>query len=381
MAKEIKKKSDRNNREEKENKKEIEKKNKAPGFFNFLVDKFKKRNQIPDDLNRNMIQKIESVIEEFHETRERHKKNVSTYEQISGASKLSIEFFILLISSSLIAAFGLMQNSAAVIIGAMIIAPLMMPILGFALGSIWGDRHLLFISAVTLFTGILSAIALTAVIGFIMPGIEVNEQILARTNPTLYDIIIALASGFVGSYAFVNPKISGSISGVAIAVALVPPLAVTGISLGTFQWQSAFGSFLLFASNLVSISLAASLVFWKMKVHPASSEDEEVSQRAKRNLFLSTVLLIVISVPLVFFMKETLYIKAQTHKIEKAVISNFTAEEINIQLNKYFETYQVSCKIISLQDIDIEHKNKVIADIQKLFQSPVEIKIIIVKAM
>jgi len=360
---------------------EVEKPYHAPGLFRFLYESVLKKKTGQNQGGQSIIGKIGNAFDDYKEVRESHKRSLTTYEIIFESSRLSGEYFILLVGSTIIASFGLLQNSAAVIIGAMIIAPLMVPILGFALGSFWGDRRLIGQSALTLLVGIAGAVSLSAVIGFAMPGVEMNEQILARTNPTLYDIIIALASGFVGSFAFVNPKISPSISGVAIAVALVPPLAVTGISLGNLHWAAAMGSFLLFASNLVSISLAASFVFWRMKVHPYLPDTEEVSSRMKRNFLLSTMTLILIAIPLGFFMKETLYIKHQKTQIENVVKNDLPYEQISLELNKYVDTYHVKCQVISSKEANPEIKEKILNDIKQLFTEPVEIKLIILKSL
>ncbi|MDH4262126.1 MAG: TIGR00341 family protein [Spirochaetia bacterium] len=355
----------------------------SPGFFKFLSDSIfkKKSSQNPEIREENIYRKITGVFDEYNNIKKNHERNISTYELIFESSKLGNEFFVLLIGSSLIASFGLLQNSAAVIIGAMIIAPLMTPILGFALGSLWGDYKLMGKSSLTLFVGIVTAVTLSSIIGFIMPGIEMNSEILARTNPSLYDIVIALASGFVGSYAFVNPRISSSISGVAIAVALVPPLAVTGICIGTFQWHHSIGSFLLFASNLVSISLAASFVFWRMKVQPYMPDTGEINERAKRKFLLSSVVLILIAIPLGYFMKEVFYIKKQTTEVENMIKKDLPSDEITTHLNKYYKTYHLECKIISPKEADLALKEKIKSDIKTLFEAPVEIKLIIIKSL
>ncbi|MDH4199699.1 MAG: TIGR00341 family protein [Spirochaetia bacterium] len=356
---------------------------RAPGLFPYLYKYFfkKKPEQTGKTENKNIIEKIESAFENYREIKNIHEKNLSTYGIIFESSRLSSEYFILLVGSTLIASFGLLQNSTAVIIGAMIIAPLMTPILGFALGSLWGDRKLMAQSAMTLIVGISGAVFISAIIGLVMPGIEMNDQIVARTNPTLYDIIIALASGFVGSYAFVNPKISSSVSGVAIAVALVPPLAVTGICIGIFQWQSAIGSFLLFASNLVGISLAASFVFWKMKVRPYTEDAGEAASRAKRKILLSVVVLALIAIPLVFFMRQEFYVKNQIQRVEKIIQKELPSEQISTRLNKYLNEYHLESNIVTPANVDLTLKEKIKSDIQKLFDDPVEIKLVIIKSM
>ena len=300
------------------------------------------------DDSRSLLDRAFDAVNGYQEVLERHEKVTNAYEVISESSYLRREFFVLLIGSAFIASFGLFQNSAAVIIGAMLIAPLMGPILGFALGSIWGDRHLLSQSALTLFVGTLSVLIVSTFFSLIVPGIEMNDQIIARIHPNLYDILIALASGLVGSYAFVNPKISNSISGVAIAVALVPPLCVTGITLGQFDMQAALGSFLLYLSNLVGISLAASFIFWRMRVHPVETEEEEVSERAKKKIGVSMVVLVLIAVPLTYFTLESLRLKNHETNARQIIEAKLPEGDVmELRVNRFADGYVVIAKILT----------------------------------
>lgn len=284
----------------------------------------------------------------YQEKVKRYEEVTDIYEMISKGAYLDREFFIMLIGSAFIASFGLFQNSAAVIIGAMIIAPLMGPILGFALGAIWGDRQLLSQSFLTLFVGTLTGLGISFSLSMLVPGIEINEQIAARIHPNIYDIFIALASGVVGSYAFVNPKLSNTISGVAIAVALVPPLCVIGITLGQMDFQAALGSFLLYLSNLVGISLAASLVFWRMGVHPLESEKEEVSERARKKIGLSVAVLLLIAMPLMYFTVESLRLKGYETSARTIIETRLPEGEIlELRVNRFPDGYVVSGKILT----------------------------------
>ncbi|TAO06386.1 MAG: TIGR00341 family protein [Phormidium sp. SL48-SHIP] len=184
-------------------------------------------------------------------------------QEISGDSKLNLNFIFLSVASCIIATCGLLLNSPAVIIGAMIVAPLMLPLRGLALGAMKGDLFLFRRGATTLLMGTLISVALSAVIGAIasIPFTEFSPEILARTQPNLLDLVIALAAGAVGGFAKVRPKISDAIAGTAISVALMPPLCVVGLSLSQGAVFSARGAFLLYATNLLGITLACILVF------------------------------------------------------------------------------------------------------------------------
>lgn len=184
-------------------------------------------------------------------------------QEISGDSKLNINFIFLSVASCIIATCGLLLNSSAVIIGAMIVAPLMLPLRGLALGAMKGDVFLFRRGITTLLVGTLLSVLLSAVIGAIasIPFTEFSPEILARTQPNLLDLVIALAAGAVGGFAKVRPKISDAIAGTAISVALMPPLCVVGLSLSQGATFAARGAFLLYTTNLLGITLACITVF------------------------------------------------------------------------------------------------------------------------
>lgn len=180
---------------------------------------------------------------------------------LTAESSLTQNFIVLIISSCLIATFGLISNSAAVIIGAMIIAPLMLPIRALAFGALEGDISLFRESLKSLIVGTLSAIALSALIGRLISIPEFGSEVLARTQPNLVDLGVAVTAGAVSGYAKVRPQISDALAGTAIAVALMPPLCVVGLTLSQGFWPESLGSFLLFLTNLLGIALACMLVF------------------------------------------------------------------------------------------------------------------------
>lgn len=175
------------------------------------------------------------------------------------------QFFTLMVLSAAIAALGLVNNSAAVVIGAMLVAPLMTPILAIAASIVqgWGQRTLDSVAIVG--AGALAAIAVGVAVSFITPVLRTDlplpGELLARTNPNLIDLGIALAAGAAGGFVAVRTEASGALPGVGIAVALVPPLATVGLTAGLGLWDLSLGALLLFVTNLVAIVLAAGLVF------------------------------------------------------------------------------------------------------------------------
>lgn len=188
-------------------------------------------------------------------------------------ARLSQPYIVLLTCAALIATIGLLRNNAGVVIGAMVIAPLMNPIqsLSFALAS--NDRRLCRRSLLTVVVGIGLTVLTAAAISAVLPLDVVGREVLSRTRPTVSDLVVALTAGAAAAYAQSRPDLINSIAGVAIAVALVPPLCAAGIAMGTGSaittefglglisgWEIMRGSFLLFASNVLGILSASCAV-------------------------------------------------------------------------------------------------------------------------
>jgi uncharacterized hydrophobic protein (TIGR00271 family) len=175
-----------------------------------------------------------------------------------------IRFICLLILAAAIATFGLLGDSVAVVIGAMIVAPLMLPIMGLAFSVSIGDRDAIVRSLLVSLAGIATAVAvgllLTLPIARLMNP-EAIQQVMIRTSPRMLDLLAALATGLAGAFALSRKDVSDTLPGVAIAVSLVPPLANAGILFAFGEPRLAAGSLLLFATNYVAILLTGALVF------------------------------------------------------------------------------------------------------------------------
>jgi uncharacterized hydrophobic protein (TIGR00271 family) len=176
--------------------------------------------------------------------------------------------------SAFIASFGLSANNTAVIIGAMLVAPLMIPIFGISLGMLMGNAVLLARAFRSVLIGIIMAVVIAVVYGLLPIGLEVTSEMLARTRPNLLDLLVAVLAGFAGSYATVDERLSPGLPGVAIAVSLVPPLANTGLCLAAGAYSGASGSFLLFLANLFSIILVSSVIFFLAGLSRKSLHDQ-----------------------------------------------------------------------------------------------------------
>lgn len=206
------------------------------------------------------------------------------------ASVPSLSFYILLGLSGLIATLGLLANSVAIIIGAMIIAPLIGPITSIAYSSTVANRRLLKRSFLTLLTGVLFTVLISAIAVLLIGLKNVTPEILARTNPNILDLVIALAAGTAGAFANTRKRIADALPGVAIAVALVPPLSVVGIGLAWGESSLAVGALLLFITNLTGIIFSGVIIFLLQSYGSV--------ERAKQGLIFTVATLIILGVPL-----------------------------------------------------------------------------------
>jgi uncharacterized hydrophobic protein (TIGR00271 family) len=215
----------------------------------------------------------------------------SILEAVENGATPKPSFFLLVALSAVIAAYGLLQNSAAVIIGAMLVAPLMTPIFAISLGSVRGDRELLVKGLRAEAFGAMLAIGVAFLCGAFGPGAADVHEIVARTSPTLIDLAIAIAAGFAGAYTMTREDLSAALPGVAIAVALLPPLAVVGIELAAREYVLSGRAFLLFLANFLAINLAGSVVFGLTGFAPADHLKD--ATRVARRFGISIAALVV----------------------------------------------------------------------------------------
>jgi len=194
------------------------------------------------------------------------------YEGDRAQTKI-IRFSMLMIFASVIASMGVVSDSTAVVVGAMLIAPLMTPLMAMALSLVMGWPNRLGRSSLVALAGIALAIGIGLVIGlaeFTVVDTMTNGQIVSRSNPTVVDLVIAVAAGAAGAYGLSRPDVSNSLPGVAIAIALVPPLTVVGISYSQGDWDQGNGALLLFLTNAIAILVVGGLMFVMLGVAPLS---------------------------------------------------------------------------------------------------------------
>ena len=257
-------------------------------------------------------------------------------------------FAILMLLATTIATFGIATDSTAVVIGAMLVAPLMTPILGVSAGLINGKTRSTIISATITGLGVAFAVFVAWVLSATIPDLKTvmeSSQVTSRTAPSLLDLAIAIAAGAAGAYGVSRADSSDALPGVAVAIALVPPLAVTGIALHAGEFGQALGAFLLFLTNFFSILLMAGLVFiivgygsWSRLYH---------RRNRIRVSFAAVVLgVILISIPLALTARHVLR-EAADLRDTTALIFEWLGEGSTLRVNEVsIDGHEVSIQLL-----------------------------------
>lgn len=233
-------------------------------------------------------------------------------------ARINSAYIILMVLSTMLATVGLYLSSTSVLVGAMLLAPLMAPIISLAMGLLRLNEDLIRNSAIKIGVGMVIALVAAALITLLFPHKPITPEMEARLNPTLLDLAVAIIAGIAGAYTKSFREIIQSLAGVAIAVALVPPLAVAGIGLGRGDIQFFSQAFLLFSTNLIGIIFASTFTFRFLGFSPAV--------RNKRGIVLIMAILVLISIPL--------YISYQ-RIVDKMVFERSWKHERFLVNNKY----------------------------------------------
>jgi uncharacterized hydrophobic protein (TIGR00341 family) len=219
------------------------------------------------------------------------------YEEVEKNARLDLNFVVLIILSTIVAAIGIIENNVAVVIGAMVIAPLLGPNLAFGLGTALGDIPLMRKSALSNSVGIVLAIALSVLLGIFWPFAGKSPELLARTRVGLDSVALALASGAAAALSLTT-GLSSILVGVMVAVALLPPAVTLGLMLGHGDLGLAIGAGLLLAINLVCVNLASKVVFFLKDIRPRTWWEKKKAKRAMVIYILAWLATLII---LVFF--------------------------------------------------------------------------------
>ncbi len=287
------------------------------------------------------------------------------------SAKFSYVFLILMVLSTLLATTGLFSNSSPVIIGAMILAPLMSPIVSLSMGVIRAEKIMLQQSLRTLFIGIIMALIASSFYAFIMPLEQITTEMQSRINPTFLDLMVAVFAGIAGAYASSKEEVAKSLAGVAIAVALVPPLSVTGIGIGLFNLEVIYGSFLLFITNIVGITLSAALTFIVLGYAPV--------KRATKGIFYTSALMAIISIPLVLSfskMIEENNFSSRLSSIQNITIGSHKVSTKVLSIKTHKDFTEIEIEVVSQNGYVIQDYSSLKKEVEKVIDKKVVLKIV-----
>lgn len=298
------------------------------------------------------------------------------------SSHPGFDFFLLVILSCTIATMGLLTNSVAIIIGAMLVAPLMSPILGMGMASITGDGHLLRDSI----SGVIQGAIVAIVVSFLwtwlnrsLPFIllqEVPGEVIARTNPSPIDLTIAVAGGIAAAYALAQPHLSAALPGVAIATALMPPLCTIGVGLALDRMDIAGGAGLLFVTNTVAIAFAATLVFFALGFGPKAIT---AANRLPRSLIFAALLTVTLMIPLTYvsvnFVQEAKARRQIEEVVQEEVERILDAELVELSIESEGDVLRMNMTLRTPRPLYYQDSIALQEDIAGRLQQPVELVI------
>ena len=299
----------------------------------------------------------------------------SVLEDIATGSEPELRFYAMVAASTAIATFGLIKSSTAIVIGAMLVAPLMTPIFGIALALVRGDAILLGRSIRAEIAGVTLTMGLAVCFGYLIPELEATPEMLNRTTPNLLDLLVAVFAGFAGAYAIVDEHISPALPGMAIATAIVPPLANSGLCISLGAYQGAAGSFLLFFANFLSILLVAAFVFF------AAGMEREFGSVTKKVVVRRFGLAIIGFCLVAAFLSKGLYEIVQASRLKNSIysvlseeLSHLPATDLRKVINQTHENKVfVLAQVNAPTDISPSHVKKIEETLEKKIAKPIEL--------
>ncbi len=305
-----------------------------------VKDKVDNQEELEDEIKEKKEAKLESykqfVAEQFSNQKVDYPEVRVRIEANALPSKM---YFIMNILSAIIASYGLVTNSAAVVIGAMLVAMMLGPITGIALAIIDHRMPLLRKSLITVIVGVSLVVLVGFIVGWLHKDQPLTAEILSRTQPTSMDLMIALAGGTAGAYAMVSPHLSVAVVGVAVATALVPPLAASGILFANGETQLGLGALLLALTNIIAIQFTNALVLWLLGFRRLVDDDY------KSSTYLTFLRRNAVTLLLLGGLGTYLSINLQTNAKQqvfessvKEAINSYFIDKGNVLTNTQFDT-------------------------------------------
>jgi len=287
------------------------------------------------------------------------------------ARRRLVNFFVLLLLATVIATYGVLSNSTATVIGAMIVAPLMGPIMATTAAVIMGAAQRAWRSLTLVIIGVISVILLSALLTSIVPNISIsfknNGEIASRINPGLFALFTALGAGAAGAFITSRAELADSMGGVAIAISLVPPLCVVGISISQGEWLAAGGALLLFMTNFFAILFAGGLVFLFIGLGKLALGETQKRLR-HRSFVLITFGTLFISIPLFLTGYRSVADAIATSRVTTVVeewLQGTTDQIIAVSVNG-------QSIAVSVEGVDqLKSVDELVGEIEKVLQHPV----------
>ncbi|MBC8286597.1 MAG: TIGR00341 family protein [Nitrospinae bacterium] len=227
------------------------------------------------------------------------------YNNIVKNAHLDSTYLLLVFLSTVVVAIGLLEDNVAVVIGAMVIAPLLGPNMALALGAALGDVALMWKATKTTIAGITLALSLSIILGIVYPLNLDSHELMARTDVGLDSVVLALASG-AAAVVSLTTGLASVLVGVMVAVALLPPTATLGLMIGAGQSKLAVGAALLLAVNIVSVNLAAKVVFWVRGVKPRSWLEKQKANQSMATYMVIWAISLIVLLAVIFIRKGLL---------------------------------------------------------------------------
>jgi len=310
-------------------------------------------------------------------------EKIEVYKEVRRGARANVDFFVMIGLAAAIAALGLLLNSPAIIIGAMLVAPLMLAIIGLGLGVTLGDLRLLQLATITTLRGMALTMGIGALAGLLIPSTGLTAEVLARARPTLLDLGVALASGGAGAYALCRKDVSAALPGVAIAAALVPPLTSAGIGLALGDGGVAGGALLLFLTNLVAIAAAGGTVFLLLGFQPESEKRERVRMFG-RGMMGMLILLLAISLPLGILTQRSLTQARLIHSVQLVMttevnaMSGITLDQVQIETTDDQGVLHLSVTLRTTRSVQQDELEGLQARVATRLQRPVALELTII---
>jgi uncharacterized hydrophobic protein (TIGR00341 family) len=262
----------------------------------------------PDSTARVFVLPVDSIYPREVQEKEKDKNTLlknreALYLEVEKGTQLNRTFILLVILSTIVVSIGLAENNVAIIIGAMVIAPLLGPNLGLSLGIALGDYPLIIQSMKTNLSGLSITIFLAFLIGQFWPINFTNYEVISRTDVGLAGIVLALASGMAAVLSLTT-KVSSVLVGVMVAVALLPPAAVFGMMVGNAQYQLAIGALLLLSINIVCVNMSAQFVLLIQGVRPRTWYEKRKANQSKLINILILFLLLIILITVIIIRQK-----------------------------------------------------------------------------